>query len=228
MVSKILIIGNRTEFVFELKNKLVRNKLYTVKLVESLDMAVASLTSQAYHTVIMDMEVVTDEKVQLAANLKRLGYGFPVLIVGKSISKTCYEKLEKIPRLVLLEKPFEDKDFFGIMSKMISGREVKQKQHRRFYTNQTARIELFGSAAPVPAKMLNLSKGGAYFEVTGDNLDVGKIVKLNVDLSEVSKQYQVNARVVWKSPNKDKMVSNNIGVEFIHATDVYRNLLNNI
>lgn len=229
MVSKILVIGNRTEFIFDLKNKLTRNKLYSVKLVESLDMAVTSLTSQAYHIVIMDMDMITEDKIQLASNLKRLGYGFPVLLIGKTISKNCFGKIEKIPRLVLLEKPFEDKDFFGITNKLISGREVKQKQYRRFYTNQTAHIELFGSHAPVAAKMLNLSKGGAYFEVLSDNIDVGKIVKLNVDLSEVDKQYQVNARVIWASPpNKANSPAQSIGVEFLHATDVYRNLLNNL
>lgn len=226
MISKILIIGNRTDHIQDLKQKLTRNRMYTVKLVESIDMAVTSLSHQAFHLVIMDLDNVTDEKIQLASNLKRLGYGFPILILGKTFSKTCFSKVDRIPRLILLEKPFEEKDFLGIVAKMITGRDIKQKHHRRFRTNQPASLALYGQENASPGKMLNLSKGGAHVELGEVNVEVGKIIKLNIELDQVDRQYQVNARVVWVGGNgKD---GRHIGLEFIQATDVYRNLLNDL
>ncbi len=226
MISKILIIGNRTESIHELKQKLVRNRTYSVKLVESIDMAVTSLSHQAYHLVIMDLEHVTDDRIQLASNLKRLGYGFPILILGKTFSKTCFAKVEKISRLILLEKPFEEKDFMGIVSKMITGRDIKQKQHRRFRTNQPASLALYGQDKAMPAKMLNLSKGGANIELGELNVEVGKIIKLNIELDQMSRQYEVNARIVWVTNGSKE--GRQIGLEFIHASDVYRNLLSDL
>src|SRR5690606_29513183 len=110
MNSKILVIGNRSESTYEIKQKLSRNKLYSVKVVESIDMAVMSLSHQAYHLVIMDLENVTEDKIHFASNLKRLGYGFPILVIGKTFSKGCYSKVDRVSRMILLEKPYEDKD----------------------------------------------------------------------------------------------------------------------
>ncbi|MES2770194.1 MAG: response regulator [Bdellovibrionota bacterium] len=228
MSSKILLVGSDAEATREVRNLLTLNKLYKVIQAADGHEAVRKLSQDKMNLIMCDMDILTEEKMNVVKNFRGLGYGCPVIMLSRAIAPKAHELLKTFPKSVIMEKPFEHKHFFGVISKLLEGREVPQQSHKRFYTNQETVVEQIGKNKQYECSMLNLSKGGAYLEIADAAADVRGIVKMKVSLNEVDKQYEVNARVVWNSKSSIWGKGQGVGVEFIQAKDVYRNLLNNL
>jgi response regulator RpfG family c-di-GMP phosphodiesterase len=228
MTSKILLVGYQSEAMQEMYDLLYGNKLYNVIRVQSNEQMIQKLASQTINLTIMDQDVLNVEKMTQIKNMRMAGYGTPLLLVSRAISAQAKELSRSMNRIALLEKPYEYKDFIGITNKLVAGREVTTQAHKRFFTNQTAVLEPVGGGSQYTTYMKNLSKGGALLEVpNATSEDIRGIVRMNVILDQVQRAYEVNARVVWNS-KRNSNGGQTIGVEFIQAKDVYRNLLNNL
>lgn len=228
MSSKILLIGSNAEATREIRNLLTLNKLYKVVQAADAHEAVRKMSQDKFNLIMSDMDVLTEEKMNSVRNFRGLGYTSPILMLARAVAPKAVELLKLFPKTVILEKPFEHKHFFGVTAKLLEGREVPQQSHKRFYTNQETTVEQIGKNKKYECSMLNLSKGGAYLEIADASADVRGIIKMKVSLNEMDKQYEVNARVVWNSKNSLWGKGQGVGVEFIQAKDVYRNLLNNL
>lgn len=228
MSSKILLVGNHAESTRELKRLLTLNKLYRVVQATDAHEAIRKLSQDKMNIVMFDTEVLTVDKMNFTKALRSLGHSCPVLMLAKAVAPKARELLKIYSKTVILEKPLEHKLFFGVTSKLIEGREVPQQYYKRFYTNQETTVEQVGNNQKYACSMLNLSKGGAYLEIPDENADVRGIIKMKINLNEMDKQYEVNARVVWNSKASIWGKGQGVGVEFIQAKDVYRNLLNNL
>lgn len=228
---RVLLIGKRNEEVVGIKHMLAKNTGYDVELVSVAQKAVQRLTSQTVDLCVFNFDLFTRDKIKLATDLRSLGYEFPVLVLSRIIATDAYEAIRNMHHTILLEKPFEHKDLWGLSDKLISGRSVAQRTHRRFYTNQKAAIATFdGGTSAANGKLFNLSRGGAYLEFGEGSSQVkqGDMLQLNVQLNEVYRQYNVSARVVWTTTEGLWGTGRGIGVEFVKAKDVYRDLLHKI
>lgn len=227
MISKILLVSQLSEESRDLQHTLNRNKLYSVERVDDVRSAVHKMKSGIVHMVIFNNELFNKEKLISANFVRKEAYEVPIMMLAKAISQDALEYAKSLTKLVVLEKPYEVKDLYGITSKLTAGADVSQRIHRRFYTKQIAKIETIGGAMAHDATMLNLSKGGAYLELK-NKIDLRGLVKMSIPLGDLSKTYEVNAKVVWN--NLDGMWGQGpgVGLQFIQAKDVYRNLLNNL
>lgn len=229
MNSKIILVGNNLETASEIKSVLAADPLYKILQASDFNEAVRKMGQNKTQLVIFDSEVLTEEKVSFVRSLRGLGYPTPVILLGRAIDPKARQLVaSSYSKAVIVEKPFAHRHFLGVVSKLVTGRDVSQQTHKRFYTNQEAVIEQLGKNKKYSGAMLNLSKGGAYLEIADDASELSGIVKMKIHLSEVDKQYEVNARVVWNSKSSIWGKGQGIGLEFIQAKDVYRNLLNNI
>jgi response regulator RpfG family c-di-GMP phosphodiesterase len=228
MSAKILLVGNHADSTREIKKLLTLNKLYRVVQATDGHEAMRKLSADKTNLVIFDTEVLTVDKMNFTKALRSLGYVSPVLMLAKAVAPKARDLLRIHNKTVILEKPFEHKHFFGVTSKLLEGIDVPQQSYKRFYTNQETTVEQIGNNQKYDCSMLNLSKGGAYLEIPDENADVRGIIKMKVSLEEMDKQYEVNARVVWNSKSTIWGKGQGVGVEFIQAKDVYRNLLNNL
>ncbi len=229
MNPKILLVGTSAEGSEEIKNLLSLNNQYTVTLVTSINGAVAKLARDTYGLVIFDHEILTMDKFLVAKKIRGLGYSLPILLLAKGVVNQVRDNIKTVAKSVILEKPLEHKHFYGVTSKLLAGREVPHQTHKRFYTNQVTVVEQMGKNMKFEGAMLNLSKGGAYLELADKGAaSLSGIIKMKVSLNEMDKHYEVNARVVWNSKGSIWGKGSGVGVEFIQAKDVYRNLLNNL
>lgn len=227
-MSKILLVGYQSDSLQEMYNLLSSSKLYQIIRAHSNEQMIQRLASQSISLTILDQDILNLEKMRQAQNLRASGYGTPILLVSKAISHQAKEASRKMRRVVLLEKPFQNKEFLGITNKLVSGRDVSLQEHRRFFTNQTAILEQVGSHLQYATQIKNLSRGGALLEIAHtDQVDIRGVVRMNIVLDEIQKAYEVNARVIWNS-KRDSTGTREVGVEFIQAKDIYRNLLNNL
>lgn len=228
MNSKILLVGNQADATREIKKLLALNKLYKVVQATDAQEAVRKMSQDKMNLVMFDTEVLTVDKMNFTKAIRSLGYDAPVVMLAKAVAPKARELLSIFKKTVILEKPLEHKLFYGVTSKLLEGKDVPQQYFKRFYTNQETTVEQLGRNLKYDCSMLNLSKGGAYLEIPDENADVRGIIKMKIRLHEMDKQYEVNARVVWNSKSSIWGKGQGVGVEFIQAKDVYRNLLNNL
>ena len=225
---KLLLIGRRGGETSLLREKLARNKLYKIEVAEVATEAIERMRDPELNLVLLNLESFTKEKTRLTNEMRDAGHDFPVLILARVIAPDSYKTIEAMERTILLEKPFEEKDLYGLVDKLAQGRRVEQRIHRRFYTNQAAEVLNFRDEAKSPARVFNLSRGGAYLEMENHKMMTGDMVSMNVNLNEMSRSYKVNAKVVWSTASGYQTGRPAVGVEFLKAGDIYRNLLSRL
>lgn len=158
--------------------------------------------------------------------LRRSGYTYPVLFILDKINSLARQFEVEEEKAHLLEKPFELKTLRGVVRKLMTSRAISKQQYKRFRTNQNVSLETFISGENVHTKMFNLSKGGAYFEVSKKpGLGVGELLRLHFQLEQVEKEHQIHGRIVWTTPKGHISGGYGLGVKFIKSQDIYRHLL---
>lgn len=227
MVSKILLVGSLSEEIRDIQQTLNKNKLYSVERVEDIRGAIHKMKNGIVHLALINHELLNKNRLSTTQLIRKEAYDVPIIMLARAISREALEESQRLSKVVVLEKPCESKELYGVTSKLISGEIVSQKIHRRFYTNQNTQIIHMGGVSEVSATMLNLSKGGAYVE-TSANIHLNGLVKMSVSLEDLSKTYEVNAKVVWSTPQGRWGQGQGVGLQFIHAKDIYRNLLSNL
>lgn len=70
---------------------------------------------------------------------------------------------------------------------------------KRFQTNETAHIEIYGHLGVLEANLRNLSKTGAHLEVTTGKYTPkkGDLLNMTVKLGSLRRTHNVAAEVVW-------------------------------
>src|SRR5690606_25948697 len=119
--------GNNAEGTRELRNLLTMNKLYKVVQATDHQEAIRKLAQEKMNLLIFDMEVLTEERLNVARNVKGLGYRAPILMLARAVAPKAREHIRNFPKFVVLEKPFEHKHFFGVTSKLLEGIPVPQQ-----------------------------------------------------------------------------------------------------
>lgn len=228
MKDRILIVSRMNPESLAMQKTLIEDGKFDAELTNTASEAIEKITRQNIELLIMNLGNFTKNKVQLAQDLRSLGYGFPIMILAHIITTDTHKIISDLSNTVLLEKPYELKDLTGLSEKLIDGRPVRQRIFRRYYTNETAQLELFKGGQAITSKIRNLSRGGAFIEYKGPQLALGDVLRLNIDLKQVSRHYEVNAKVVWATQKSPWGDDPGVGVEFIKSKDFYQNLLRKI
>lgn len=228
MLYEFMMVSPKNESAQKITEELERNKLYRVNLIDAAK-ALEYLKKSRVDCMVFNFDTFTADKAKFAAQIRQIGYNFPIINFATHVHKEALHSLNKIDKTILIEKPFESKDVWGIAQKLVQGKQVAQRVFRRFYTNQQVTIEKSQTGDTLAGKVFNMSRGGAYLEVdTNKNIYSGDILKLTVPLEKVSRSYVVDVEVVWKAERGYWQGQNAVGVKFVKNDDVYRNLLNRL
>lgn len=225
---KIFLFSENNNSAKELKEVLEKNRLYDVHLVDPNLLTFGKVPYAGIHLGLFDMEIFNRHKMRMLTDSREMGYEFPMLALARWMAPDAVAMVEKTSKTILLEKPYEQKDLWGLVKKLTQGNAAKQRYHRRFFTNQSTSMEMIQNGSKVTGSIFNLSRGGAYVEYEQSSLKVGDMMRFHVDLKDMKKAYSVNAKVVWISPKSDQPGRFGAGIEFMKAGDVYRNLLSKI
>ena len=228
MLYEFLLVSPKNSDSEKICTELSRNKLYRINTVDKAADVLAKLKEARIHCLVFNLDKFTADKTAFASQIRDLGYGFPIIIFATYLQKNALEALKKVKKVVLIEKPFESKDIWGIAQKMVQGDQVPQRIHRRFYTNQKLQLQNAMSGDNYLGKMYNLSRGGAYVEVDNAQFAAGDIIKITIPLDKVSKSYSLDAEVVWYTQRGFWKGAPAIGVRFVKPDDIYRNLLDKL
>jgi Tfp pilus assembly protein PilZ len=229
-MHKLLIHSQgSTEHGEQIKNFLETRLPYEISISYDAKATQDLLSQRSIHMLLFETNKFSDEELQLLKEIRGIGYVYPVLIVAEKIEvPNLLASVDKFKAHVL-EKPFEFKALRGIAQKLMMARTVPQQMHRRFKTQQNAVLETYISGEVITSHMYNLSVGGAYFEFAGKpRIGVGDLVRLKVNLNDLSREHCVNARVVWTTRKGSNGSGAGVGVRFIKGTDIYRQLMDKV
>lgn len=207
---KQIILASRTEQ----ENAILRKKLNS--LVESVPGGARITTTRPQATklelggnpdlVIFNFNDWNQNELQFVEGLRKEGYERMIMILAKADAPTAVQNLALLEKVVYLEKPFEIRDLVGIAEKAISQGAVAQRIYRRFNTEQQATVEFSGTDSggksggtrAIGSRIFNMSKTGAYLELNSlQDVNVGEMVKLRMELEDVSRTYVMPAKIVW-------------------------------
>lgn len=212
-----------------LKNYIETELPYEVILSTDLRDVETSLKSKNIHLLLMQTGNLATQDIAYAQDLRKSGYAYPMLMITDTVGQTNIEELHEKHKIYFLERPFELKTLKGLARKLMVTRAVPQQVFRRYRTNLMATLETFISGEKYETHMFNLSKGGAYFELTKrPGVSVGDLLRLKVHLTDVEKEHHVHGRVVWTTHKGHAAGGYGLGVKFMKSTDIYRRLLEKV
>ncbi|MDZ4676027.1 MAG: PilZ domain-containing protein [Oligoflexia bacterium] len=223
-----ILVSRKTGDAFKIRDEIERNRLYSVEMIETAPAALGRLAKGDISCMVFNFDSFNQQKISVITNLRDMGYTFPVIIFAAFVQKEAYDIVKKMDRVIIIECPFEAKDVWGICQKIVQGAKVNQRIFRRFYTNQKAVLEKTISGEIIAGAIYNLSHGGAYMELHSGRVRRGEILKVTIQLNKISKAYNVDAQVVWTTPQGFWLGKPAIGLKFMKAGDVYRNLLDKL
>jgi len=216
MRNRILLISRASEETHNLKYELRRQDHFSVNVASTPDHALRSLMNEQVNLVVFNTEAFTRKKMQITYDLREIGRKVPVLVLAESVLPDVLLSLRNAQGTVLLEKPYEPKDLFGLSEKLMGGEGCSQRIYRRYFTNQEGEFyKPHVRDLGVQMKVRNLSQGGAFIEFEERiNLRTGDVLNLNIRLVEVRKSYKMPAKVVWVSASSP-MGRTGCGVQFV-------------
>jgi Tfp pilus assembly protein PilZ len=187
------------------------------------------LSNRSVQLIIYQTQEFKQPQIDRIHDLRRLGFTYPLLVITDKITPLIERFSVEEPRVNFLEKPFTLSTLRGLTKKLMVTKNIVKQQFKRYRTNQTASIETFVSGEALQTKMLNLSKGGAYFETEEKpDLSVGELLRLKFDLDQVEREHHIHGRIIWTTPKGNEGGKYGIGVKFIKQEDIYRHLLQSV
>jgi hypothetical protein len=221
-----VLVSRRDNDAQRIVTEISRNRLYSIEIVELAADVLNRLSQENVHCLAFNFNRFQMHHTKLFSEIRSI-YNYPIVAFGIQADKDALNYLQQLPRAVFIEKPYEPKDVWGICQKILQGRPVNQRIFRRYYTKQMVSVQNSVNGQVVSGDILNLSRGGAYFEFEQGKLFPGDLLKVSINLDKLSKAYNVDAEVVWAEGHGNARKAS-AGLRFVRSHDIYRNFLNRL
>lgn len=167
--------------------------------------------------------------LDLMEKVRTMGFSFPMILATEKMTPEARKFLDELSDVHLLTAPYGERALVGLTRKLMMARRVPRQAHRRFNTNLMAQMESMSSGNPLLTSMYNLSKGGAYCEFDSrENITVGDLIKLKINLEDTKSDYDLSAKVVWTVQKGRFSGRFGCGFKFISTQDAYSSLISKL
>lgn len=184
------------------------------------------VTNEPVHLMISSVQKMDEDHASFLQNLREYGFHRPILVLAESVDNVSLEYLNEKLRLNLLYKPYEMSSLRGLSKKLMAKKLLPQQRYRRFRTNEKVSLQNFTTGETFFTSMFNLSRGGAYFEFKDSMaVQVGDLLKMQVNLGQVEREHSMSAKVIWTTPQGNYGRGYGTGVRFLHSNEVYREIM---
>lgn len=148
-----------------------------------------------------------------------------VLMLTKVNDENLIKSIEPNNNIVILEKPYLEKDLRGIAQKILVADQIKQRIFRRYDVRQDVALSSYKSGFNSKTKVRNMSLGGLCLGGNLEGLQEGDLLRVDFELDKINARRSVNGRVVWVAEEQQEVQA---GLEFVKDSDVYTHLLQNM
>lgn len=161
---------------------------------------------------------------QIAAWRKK-GCFSSVLMLSKVNDENLINKIEPTSNMVVLEKPYLDRDLRGIAQKILNANQINQRKYRRYDVEQSVSLSSYKSGFNAKTYVRNMSRGGLCLGGGLDGLKAGDLLRVEFELDKINARRSVNGKVVWVAAENQEVQA---GLEFVKEGDVYGHLLDDL
>jgi hypothetical protein len=162
---------------------------------------------------------------QQIASWRKKGCLSSVLMLTKVNDEALIKSLEPANNMVVLEKPYLERDLKGIAHKILRSNQINQRKFRRYDVQQEVSLSSYKSGFAGKTHVLNMSRGGLCITGGLDGLKTGDLLRVDFELDKIKSRRSMNGKVVWVAP-EDKEIQ--AGLEFVKDSEVYGHLLGDI
>lgn len=189
----------------------------------------SQLQSKVFTCAVFRVAQADLSTIQILQEMRDHGQRFPLLIAADKASDVVAPWVKNEPDIHVLLTPFNERGFIGLTRKLIATRRVPRQTFRRFATNQIAEVENLGSGDSILTCMYNLSQGGAYCELDGeDGINIGDLIRVRVNSTEKTSTHILNAKVVWTTPKGRFSGRAGFGLRFVSQKEANQTLLSKL
>lgn len=220
--TKFLLFAPEREGSEDLINEIQASGTGVVERAASMALARAQVISGEVQCLILNLKSFRLEEVKLVEMFYSLNKKITVIVVSKQIEEKAYDRVKDLRYVTVLQRPFREAKIIALFcKKLTTGREKFRREHFRYHADQPASIELLSKTQIYWGKIVSISRGGALFEAEEDmNVIEHELLRLSIQLNDLSKIHLVNAEVVWILPYDSKTKKMSIGLKFINPKEV--------
>jgi hypothetical protein len=206
---KIILLSRSIETREELARELdaLRSDFPDFEFV-TLDMNAMNSVDNTAQLVMLDLEKWVPSDEMALSDLRGAGFDGSVIVLTKRVDEAASQSYGT-EKVIFYDRTKGIRELLGITKRTLLGSLIAARKHPRHPTNETAEMQIDGIRGTYVCNLKNLSKGGAYLELTRAlNIRIGDTVILKINLEKVNRVYSVRARIAWiQSPG--------LGVEFL-------------
>lgn len=163
---------------------------------------------------------------QQVASWRKKGCLASVLMLSKVSDDNLIKTLEPTNNMVVLEKPYTDRDLKGIAAKILNSRTINQRKFRRYNVAQSVSLSSYKSGFNASTtNVVNMSRGGLCLAGSLDGLQSGDLLRVDFNLDKINSRRSMNGKVVWVAVENQEVQA---GLEFVKDAEVYGHILNDI
>jgi hypothetical protein len=206
---KIILFSRHAETREELARELdaLRTDFPDFEFV-TFEMNAMSSVDKTAQLVMLDLETWIPSDEMVLSDLRAAGFEGSVIVLTKRVGESSSQSYGT-EKVIFYDRSRGIRELLGITKRTLLGSLVAARKHPRHPTNETAEMQIDGIRGIYICNIKNLSKGGAFLELTRAlNIRIGDTVILKINLEKVNRVYSVRARIAWiQSPG--------LGVEFL-------------
>ena len=221
--TRICLIGPTSQETTEIHGQLISLKYTPVDVFDETDLAsnrTAVFSGMKYCALVFNFAHFGDQQAKTIIRVRQFNPNTPILVMAKSLTESAGEFLKTVSHAVLLEKPYKEKKFAGILAKLSNGHRVLQQIQRRFPVDVPATIEFVKQGVKIQGKVSDLSKSGAFVEADTSHIHVGELLKIDVALGDVTKGYSMVGTVVWVRNSDSTQGKRGFGFKMITSNKI--------
>jgi hypothetical protein len=162
---------------------------------------------------------------QQIAGWRKKGCLSSVLMLSKVNDEVLIKSLEPANNMVILEKPYLERDLKGIAHKILKSNQINQRKFRRYDVAQEVSLSSYKTGFAGKTRVLNMSRGGLCIAGGLEGLKSGDLLRVDFELDKINSRRSMNGKVVWVAPENEEVQA---GLEFVKDSDVYGHLLTDI
>ncbi len=159
---------------------------------------------------------------QQISSWRKKGCLASILMLSKVNDESLVKSMEPNNNIVILEKPYLEKDLRGIAQKILLADQIKQRIFRRYDVQQDVSLSSYKSGFSSKTKVRNMSLGGLCLGGGLQGLKEGDLLRVDFELDKINSRRTVNGRVIWVIQEEHEIQA---GLEFVKDSDVYSHLL---
>lgn len=225
---RFILFSSDNEETAQILQGFTHHESFKIEIVDNLKTVMDRVTAGEVNCFLFNVAECEQNAVKVIGKIKDAGPKLSVVVLSKKVQKDAIEMLRQMRHVVVLEKPLKEFELDKICHKISVGGDISQRQHKRFDTLQKANLEKLSTGEKIVADVYNISKSGAYVEVSEGRLTKGEVLKMTIQLDKLSKAHTMHAEVIWTVQKGFSHGKPGAGLRFMNVEEVYTTLLERI